>query len=45
MLVDKVNTLLFYTFARHVGAQNQCFMSVNTSPKLKLLLALERSQT
>jgi hypothetical protein len=29
MLVDKVNTWLFYTFTRHVGAQNQCFMSAN----------------
>jgi hypothetical protein len=26
-LVDKVNTLLFYTFTRHVGARNWCFMS------------------
>jgi hypothetical protein len=28
-LVDKVNTLLFYTFTQHVGAWNQCFFSAN----------------
>jgi hypothetical protein len=44
-LVDKVNTWLFHTFTRHVGAWNRCFMSTNTSPKLKLLLILEQSQT
>jgi hypothetical protein len=45
MLLDKVNTWLFYTFTQHVGAWNQCFVSANTSPKLKLLLILEQSQT
>jgi hypothetical protein len=40
-----VNTWLFYTLTRHVGAWNQCFMSTNTSPKLELLLILEQSQT
>jgi hypothetical protein len=44
-LVDKVNTWSFHTFTRHVGAWNQYFMSANTSPKLKLLLILEQSQT
>jgi hypothetical protein len=39
-----VNTWLFYTFTWHVGASNQCFMSANTSPKLKLLLVLRQSQ-
>jgi hypothetical protein len=45
MIVDKVNTWLFYTFTRHVGAWNWCFMSTNTSLKLKLLIILEESQT
>jgi hypothetical protein len=40
-----MNTWLFYTFTRHVGTWNQCFMSVNTSPKLELLLILKQSQT
>jgi hypothetical protein len=40
-----VNTWLFYTFIQHVGSWNQHFMSANTSPKLKLLLILEQSQT
>jgi hypothetical protein len=44
-LVDKVNTWLFYTFTRHVGTWNWCFMSANTSPKLELLLVLEQNQT
>jgi hypothetical protein len=44
MLVDKVNTWLFYTFTQHVGAWNWCFMSANTSPKLELLLVLEQSR-
>jgi hypothetical protein len=44
-LVDKVNTWLFYTFTRHVGAWNRCFMSTNTFPKLELLLIIEQSQT
>jgi hypothetical protein len=37
-----MNTWLFYTFTRHVGAENRCFMSANTSPKLELLLVLEQ---
>jgi hypothetical protein len=40
-----VNTWLFHTFTQHVGAWNQCFMSINTSPKLKFLLVLQQSQT
>jgi hypothetical protein len=40
-----VNTWLFYKFTWHVGAWNRRFMSTNTSPKLKLLLILEQSQT
>jgi hypothetical protein len=39
-----VNTWLFYIFTRHV-AWNHHFMSVNTSPKLKLSLVLEQSRT
>jgi hypothetical protein len=34
-----------YVPKRHVGAWNRCFMSASTSPKLKLLLVLEQSQT
>jgi hypothetical protein len=40
-----VNILLFHTLTRYVGAWNRCFMSANTSPKCKLLLILEQSQT
>jgi hypothetical protein len=40
-----VNTWLFHTFTQHIGAWNRYFMSVNTSPKLKLLLVLKQSQT
>jgi hypothetical protein len=32
MIVDKVNKWLFYTFTRHVGTLNQCFMSANSGP-------------
>jgi hypothetical protein len=39
-----VNTWLFYTFTRHVGARNWRFMRANTSPKHKVLLILEESQ-
>jgi hypothetical protein len=45
MLVNKVNTWLFHTSTRHVDTWNRCFMSANTSPKLKLLLVLEQRQT
>jgi hypothetical protein len=44
-IVDKVNTWLFYIFTQHVGTWNRHFMTTNTSPKLKLLLVLEQSQT
>jgi hypothetical protein len=29
-LVNKLNTWLFYTFTRYVGAWNRCFMSANS---------------
>jgi hypothetical protein len=33
--VDKVNTWLFYTFSRHVGIGNRCFMSANTHTAMR----------
>ncbi len=35
----------FIHLLRHVGTWNWCFLSANTSPKVKLLLVLEQSQT